>query len=182
MSFFNNIGKTIKKASKQISFKNAIKLASSFDPTGIAGSVVGSIQAKKDEKKALQEQQRAEAEYNKAMEQNNQFEAQKQQQLMNEANERAQQLRMAVATNNQAIGGKIGLVAGTMTGSITRSAIETAGTLIDADVKQGLAKTGANLANLTINEWLKLNWWKLLLGLAVLGLVLKMLVFGKKRR
>lgn len=60
MGFFKNLGKTIKKASKQISFKNVVKIASGFDPTGIIGGMVAADEAKKqqraEEAQALQQE------------------------------------------------------------------------------------------------------------------------------
>lgn len=182
MGFFKNVGKTIKKASKQISLKNVIKLGSSLDPTGIAGSVIGSIQAKKDEKKALKEQQKAEQDYQKAIEQNNQFEAIKQKELMEVAKQEAQVQRVIVATNNSAVGGKIGVVAGSIAGDISRQAIQTASQQIDQNLQLGVAQAGANLATLTFNEWLKINWWKVLAGIIGLAVLFKMFMSDNKRR
>lgn len=181
MGFLKNVGKTIKKASKQISLKNVVKLATKFDPTGIAGGVVDSIQAKKDEKKALLEQQKAQADYDKAIEQNNQFEAIKQAQLMEVAKQNALVQRQIVATNNQAVGGKIGLVAGSIGGDISREVIKTASQQIDQNVQLGIAQAGANIANLTLNEWLKLHWWKLLVAIIGIAVLIKVLVRDKRR-
>lgn len=182
MGFFKNVGKTIKKATKQISLKNVIKLGSSLDPTGIARGVVDSVQAKKDEKKALAEQQKAEQDYQKAVEQNNQFEALKQKQLMEIAKQEAQVQRVIVATNNQAVGGKIGVVAGSIAGDISRQAIQTASQQIDQNLQLGVAQAGANLATLTFNEWLKINWWKVLAGIIGVVVLLKMFMSDNKRR
>lgn len=182
MGFFKNIGKTIKKASKQISFKNVVKIASSFDPTGIAGGVIGSIEAKKEEKKALAEQQKAQLEYDKQIEAQNVAEAQKQMELINQAKANAEYQRELVASNTQAVGGKIGVVAGSIGGNITKEVLRTATENINQDLNIGIAKAGANMANLTLNEWLKLHWWKVLLGVIALGFGLKILIGGNQRR
>lgn len=50
MGFFKNIGKAIKKGVKQISLKNVVKVASSFDPTGIVGGIQQAHEIKKQEK------------------------------------------------------------------------------------------------------------------------------------
>jgi len=47
MGFFKKIGQSIKKASKQISFKNAVRIAGSFDPTGIVSGISAAHEAKK---------------------------------------------------------------------------------------------------------------------------------------
>ena len=58
MGFFKKIGGFVKKATKQISFKNLVKVGGMFDPTGL----VSGMQNAHYEKKALQEQAKAEAE------------------------------------------------------------------------------------------------------------------------
>lgn len=181
MGFFKNIGKTIKKATKQISLKNVVKIASSFDPSGIAGGVVASIQAKKDEKKALAEQQKAQLEYDKQVAANNAAEAEKQRQIMEQASQNAEYQRMIVASNTQAIGGKIGVIAGSIGGDIGKAAIQSATDNINADLKTGLAKAGATMANQTMNEWLKMHWWKVLIGVVAIGFGLRMLIGGSRR-
>lgn len=47
MGFFKKIGKTIKKATKQISLKNAIKIGGMFDPTGLVSGIQDAHYAKK---------------------------------------------------------------------------------------------------------------------------------------
>ncbi|GEL11815.1 hypothetical protein SAMN05192550_2809 [Flavobacterium glycines] len=181
MGFFKNIGNTIKKATKQISFKNIVKLGASLDPTGIAGGVVASIQAKKEEKKALAEQKKAEAEYQKQLELQNQAEAKKQLELMEQAKQNAEYQRMVIASNTQAVGGKIGIVAGSIGGQITKEALAQAGQQVNADLQTGLAKAGATMANQTMNEWLKMHWWKVLLAVVGIGFGLRMLLGGSRR-
>jgi len=67
MGFFKNIGKSIKKVTKQISFKNVVKLGAMAVP-GIGGSIIGNLQAQHEQKKADAQAQadanRAQAEYN----------------------------------------------------------------------------------------------------------------------
>lgn len=69
MGFFKKIGAGIKKASKQISFKNLVKIGASFDPSGIVGGIQQAHQAKKDgkaEEAILLQQAEAEKVYNMA--------------------------------------------------------------------------------------------------------------------
>jgi hypothetical protein len=47
MGFFKKIGSFVKKGAKQISFKNLVKVGSSFDPTGIVGSLQSNHEASK---------------------------------------------------------------------------------------------------------------------------------------
>ena len=181
MGFFKNIGKTIKKASKQITLKKVIGLASSLDPTGISGGVFASIEAKKEEKRALEQQRQAQLEYDKQIALQNEQEAERQKQLMEIAQQNAEKQRMLIATNTQAVGGKIGIVAGSIGGQITQSALQTANEQINQDLQTGLAKAGASMGNKTLNEWLKVHWWKLLLLLIALGFGLRWLIGGKRR-
>ncbi|GIZ08486.1 hypothetical protein [Flavobacterium sp. UMI-01] len=182
MGFFKKIGAGIKKVSKKISFNNAIKLASSFDPTGISRGLIDSVEAKKAEKKAIEEQNRAQAEYDKQIAENNAIEAEKQKQLIREAMDKAEYSRQVQALNTQAVGGKIGLAIGSIGGQITQNVVETATENINKDLQTGLAKAGANIANQTFNEWLKIHWWKVLLAVLGLGLVLRLMLRGDKRR
>lgn len=182
MGFFKNIGKSIKKVTKQISLKNVVKIASSFDPTGISGGVVASIEAKKEEKKALEEQAKAQAEYDKQILLQNEAEAKKQLEAVELARQQAEYQRMIVASNTQAVGQKVGLVAGTIGGKITEAAFVTATQQVDQNLQTGIAKAGATLANNTFNEWLKLHWWKVLLAVIALGLGLRYLIGGNQKR
>lgn len=59
MGFFKKIGGFVKKATKQISFKNLVKVAGGLDPTGL----VGTMQNAHYEKKAIAEQRKAQAQY-----------------------------------------------------------------------------------------------------------------------
>lgn len=182
MGFFKNIGKSIKKVTKKISFKNVVKLAGSFDPTGIVSGIQASHEAKKAEKQALAEQKAAELEYQKQLDAQNIAEAEKQRQLMEQAKQQAEYQRMVVATNTQAVGGKVGLVAGSIAGQIGNSALQTGIQQIDQNLQTGLAQAGANIANQSMTEWLKMHWWKLVLGVVIVGLALRFLIGGKQRR
>jgi hypothetical protein len=57
MGFFKKIGGFVKKATKQVSFKNLVKVGGMLDPTGL----VSGMQNAHYEKKALQEQAKAES-------------------------------------------------------------------------------------------------------------------------
>lgn len=63
MGFFKKIGKATKKATKQISFKNLVKVGGMIDPTGIVGGLQEAHYAKKAEKQALAQQKAEEAAY-----------------------------------------------------------------------------------------------------------------------
>lgn len=182
MGFFKKIGKAIKKVTKKISFKNIVKLGASLDPTGIVGGIQASHEAKKEEKRALAEQKAAELEYQKQLEAQNAAEAEKQRQIMEQAKQQAEYQRMVVATNTQAVGGKVGLVAGSIAGQIGNSALQSGLQQIDQNLQTGLAQAGANIANQSMTEWLKMHWWKLVLGVVIVGLALRFLIGGKQRR
>lgn len=181
MGFIKNIGKAIKKATKKISFKNLVKVAGSFDPTGIVSGIQASHEAKKEEKKALAEQKAAQLEYDKQVLANNESEAKKQLELMELAQQNAEYQRMVIASNTQAIGGKVGLVGGSIVGQIGSATMQAGIQSIDQNLQKGLAQAGANMANQTITEWLKIHWWKLLLGVVVVGIGLRFLIGGKRR-
>lgn len=59
MGFFKKIGGFVKKATKQISFKNLVKVAGGFDPTGLVSDISAQHEAKKQE----QAQAQAQAQY-----------------------------------------------------------------------------------------------------------------------
>lgn len=181
MGFFKNIGKAIKKVTKKISFNNVIKLASNFDPTGISGGAIAAVEAKKDEKKALEAQKKAQLEYDKQVAADNQALAKQQLEIMQKASQEAEYQRQIVASNTQAIGGKVGIIAGSITGQIGQAALQSASQQVNQDLQTGIARAGATMANSTLNEWLKMHWWKLLIGLVALGFGLRFLLGGSRR-
>lgn len=181
MKFLKKIGKGLKSVTRQISFKNAVKIASKFDPTGILGGIQDAHIAKQEEKKALAQQKAAELEYQKQLAANNAAEAEKQRLIALDAQEKAEYNRQVQALNTQAVGGKIGVVAGTIGGDITKQALQTATENINQDLKTGLSKAGADMANSTLNEWLKMHWWKLLIGVVALFFGLRLLLGGSRR-
>ena len=63
MGFFKKIGGFVKKATKQISFKNLVKIGAGFDPTGIVGGLQASHEAKKQEQADAHAQAQAQAQY-----------------------------------------------------------------------------------------------------------------------
>lgn len=182
MGFFKKIGRGIKKVTKKISFNNAIKLASSFDPTGISRGVIDSVEAKKAEKQAIEEQNKAQAEYDRQVAENNKAAAEQQRILIQKAMDKAEYNKQIQSMNTQAVGGKLGVVLGSIGGQIGQSAMQTASENINQDLQKGLAKAGANIANNTLNEWLKIHWWKLLIGVVALGFGLRLIIGGGKRR
>lgn len=56
MGFFKKIGNFVKKAAKQVSFKNVVKIASGFDPSGIIGGMQAQHEQKKLDAQAAAEQ------------------------------------------------------------------------------------------------------------------------------
>ena len=71
MGFFKKIGGFVKKATKQISFKNLVKVGSAFDPTGIVSGMQASHEAQKQEKAQAQADAQAQAEYNATLQRAN---------------------------------------------------------------------------------------------------------------
>jgi len=61
MGFFKNIGNFIKKNTKFISLQNAIKVAGSFDPTGLVSGINGAVQADKQAREDASAQAQADA-------------------------------------------------------------------------------------------------------------------------
>lgn len=181
MSFLKKIGKGIKTASKQISFKNLVKIASKFDPSGIVGGIQDAHIAKQEEKKALAQQKAAEMEYQKQLAANNTAEAERQRLLAIDAQEKAEYNRQIQSVNTQAVGGKIGVVAGSIGGNVSKIALQTATENINQDLKEGVAKAGANMANTTLNEWFKIHWWKVLLGVVAVGFGIRFFLGGSRR-
>lgn len=181
MGFFKNIGKAIKKVTKKISFNNIIKVASSLDPTGISRGVIDSVEAKKAEKKALEEQKKAELEYQKQLEAQNAAEAEKQRQAMEQAKITAEQQRQIVAMNTQAIGGKVGILGGSIVGQIGSSAAQAGYEQINQNLKEGVANVGADMANMTLSAWFKKNWLIVVVGVLGVGIALRFLIGGQRR-
>lgn len=145
MGFFKNIGKSIKKASKQISFKNFVKIAGKFDPTGIVGGIQDAHYAKKEAR-----------------------EAQKQNDLINQQN-----LEALALQKQQEVGNKFGNYANTIAGNLVEATVNGAYYGIDKGYKQGVANAGSDLATMTANTWFEKNQTKVLLGLvSIVGLIL----------
>lgn len=71
MGFFKNVGKFVKKATKQVSFKNLVKVAGKFDPTGIVSGMQASHEANKQERAQAQADAKALAEYNATLQREN---------------------------------------------------------------------------------------------------------------
>lgn len=67
MGFFKKIGGFVKKATKQVSFKNLVKVTGGFDPTGIVSGISAQHEAKKQEQAQAQADAQAQAQYNQQM-------------------------------------------------------------------------------------------------------------------
>ena len=157
MGFFKKIGKTIKKATRQISLKNAVKIGTpllSAIPVvgGLAQNVVGGISDAHEAKKA---QRAAEQAGNAEL-----------------AQAYAEQVKYAAAVS----GGQMGTVAGGIVkqfaNNIGKATVEGAYDGVGDGVKQGLAKSGASMGNMVLSEWLKKHWWKLVAGIGAVGAVI----------
>lgn len=147
MGFFKNIGKTIKKATKQISFKNAVKLAGNVASSlpgigGIAGSAILSAQDAHYAKKA-----QAQAD-NDA-----------QAQAATEAYNNAQgKLNDAVGSIGQSIGGQ---------------AVSNAWGGVNQGIKTGASNVGADVMQGSIMTWLKKRWYMVLGALILIFFVIR---------
>lgn len=64
MGFFKKIGGFVKKATKQISFKNLVKVAGNFDPTGMVSNLQAQHEAEKQERAQVRRDRKAQEEYN----------------------------------------------------------------------------------------------------------------------
>lgn len=153
MGFFKKIGGFVKKATKQISFKNLVKVGTPLlggIPLvgGLASNLVGTMQANHEAKKEQQ------AYDNQVAEQQMQQAAQAQ----------------AIARRNPNIGDiLIGAGGGALTG---------AGQVLAGSTSAGQA--GATLVDSTMTAWFKKNWLKLVGG--ILATVLVIFLFVKMLR
>lgn len=147
MGFFKKIGKGIKKGLKQVSFKNAVKLAGNVASSlpgigGIAGSAILSAQDAHYAKKA-----QAQAE-NEA-----------QAQAANEALLNAQ-VQLNDATNS--IGQSIGSVA-----------LNSAWGGVNQGIKMGASNVGADIMQGSIMTWLKKRWYMVVGALVLIFFVIR---------
>lgn len=156
MGFFKNIGKTVKKATKQISFKNVVKLAGTAANAipGVGGLVSGAIQnaqaahqAKKEEQRAIDVQNNAEAEYQ-----------------AQQAQEYAKQASVNVAGVTKTIAGQ--MVTAGWQGA-------------NAGVKSGASNVTAEIMQGGIKTWLKKYWYVLLIVPTII--IVPILMLRKKQ-
>lgn len=145
MGFFKKIGRGIKKGSKQISFKNAVKLAGNVASSlpgigGIAGSAILSAQDAHYAKKA-----QAQAE--------NEAKAQ----AANEALLNAQgNLNNATNLIGQSIGS---------------GALNSAWGGVNQGIKTGVSKVGADVMQASLMTWLKKHWYMVVGALVLIFFV-----------
>ncbi len=148
MGFFKKIGKTIKKATKQISFKNAVKLAGSAVSSlpgigGIAGSAILSAQDAHYAKKA-------------------------QAQADNEAQAQA----ATEAYNNAQV--KLNDSVGSIGQSIGSQAVTNAWGGVNQGIKTGASNVGADVMQGSIMQWLKKRWYMVAGVLVAIFVVIKL--------
>lgn len=151
MGFFKNIGKGLKKAVKQVSFKNLVKVAGSGlslvpGVGGIAGGLIQNMQAnheaKKQEQQMIAEQQAQQQAYDQAMSQ--------------------EQARLSIKdVVNAGVGGALTGVGSAIAGT------------------QQVGNIGAKVTDSTIKAWFKMHWWKVLIGLSAFLLLIRLAVKGK---
>jgi len=143
MGFFKKIGEGIKKATKQISFKNLVKVVKtgvSFVPGvgEIAGGVIGNLQQAHEDKKAAAAAQndydRQVAEYN------------------------ASQAAQAAAAG-------AGQITGTVAGQFTNSLIKNTYAGASQGFQNGVNEVGSQVASGVLKQWFADNWKKLAVGL-----------------
>lgn len=148
MGFFKKIGQGLKKATKQISFKNAVKLAGSVASSipgigGIAGSAILSAQDAHYAKKAQAE---ADSEYAAQV-----------------ANEQYANAQANLNDNVSSIGQSIG-------SQVAQNAYNG----LNDGFRVGANNVGANIIQGSLMEWLKKRWYVVAGVLFSLFLVIKM--------
>lgn len=147
MGFFKKIGNFVKKATKQISFKNLVKIGTPLLGAiplvgGQAQSIVSGLSEQHEAKKMEAQQQ---AEYDAAV----------QQQQASAANQQ-------FAKQNPNFGEiMIGAAGG---------ALQGAGNVLAPS--QTVGQIGAKAVDSTLTEWLKKYWWKLALGVVGVALLI----------
>ncbi|PWA08969.1 hypothetical protein [Flavobacterium laiguense] len=150
MGFFKKIGAAVKKGVKQISLKNIVKVGTpllSMIPIvgGLAQDVVGGISAaaaKKKEAKQAAEAGRIE-----------------------EANALNAQANYLASLSGGQVGQQVGAQLNAFTKGVTQEAIAQT----SKGFKQDVGLVGANVADSTMTEWLKMHWIKLAVGFGVIG-------------
>jgi hypothetical protein len=148
MGFFKKLGQTVKKATKQISFKNAVKLAGSAVSAlpgigGIAGSAILSAQDAHYAKKA---QAQADNEYAAQV-----------------AAENLANAQTKLNDNVNSIGQSIG-------SQVAQNAYNG----LNDGIKTGANNVGANVIQGSLKEWFKKRWYIVVGALLALFLVIKM--------
>lgn len=150
MGFFKKIGSSIKKASKQVSFKNLVKVGTPLlgaIPL-VGGGIQNTVQGLSD---AHQMKKDAEAQNNAQMAYD------------------AEVLKQQVYVNaGKAVGGVAGNYAGVFGNAVVNGAYDG----LDQGFKKGLGEAGADVADFAIGAWFKKHWiWLSCAVVAIIGLV-----------
>jgi hydroxyethylthiazole kinase-like sugar kinase family protein len=163
MGFFKKIGKSVKKVTKQISLKNAIKIGTPLlGSIPVAGNFLQStVSGLSEAHQAKKMQAIAQAQGNTEL-----------------ANQYAETAKLASSASGGAMGTVAGGIVKNFATQLSQATVSGAYDGISDGLKTGVAKTGATLGNAVLTEWLKKHWWKLVAGLAVLGGVI---FFATKR-
>lgn len=148
------IGKWIKK---NVSFKNAVKLAGNFAP-GVGGAVIGALSQAHEAKKA------AKAEQNEMRKQQKLYEAE----------------QKALEAGNLA-----GSVIKSNASHFANQVIKNGYDGLNDGAKQAMGYVGKGVAEYSISIWFKENWKKIAIGAGVLVgsiVIIKKFFTGKKPR
>ncbi|WP_300976890.1 hypothetical protein [Flavobacterium sp.] len=150
MGFFKKIGNAVKKGLKQISLKNIVKIGTPLlGAIPLVGGVVqGAVQnisqahEMKLEAKRLEEEGKAQEAL--AMQQQAEFLAQQ-------------------------AGAQVGQQAGGQFKAFTKGAANEFKAQVSDGTNQVIGQAGATVVDLTISQWLKLHWLKIVLALGAIG-------------
>ncbi len=154
MGFFKKIGKSIKKVTKQISLKNAIKIGTPLlGSIPVAGSFLQTtVGGMSDAHELKKQQKQAEAQGNAEL-----------------AQQYAQQAQLASSASGGAMGNVAGGIVKNFANQLVKGTLDGAYDGASSGLKEGIAKSGASLGNMALGEWFKVHWWKVVAGLGVLG-------------
>lgn len=150
MGFFKKIGTAVKKGMKQVSFKNIVKVGTPLLGTiPIVGGGIQQVVGNASEAHEMKKQAKKLAEEGKALEAQAAFE---------QANYLANQS-----------GALVGQQVGSQLNAFTKGTLNELKSQVSQGSKEAVGQAGATVVDLTINEWFKKHWLKLVIGLGALG-------------
>lgn len=150
MGFFKNLGNAVKKGLKQVSLKNIVKIGTPLlGGIPIIGGTAQAIVSNASEAHEMKKQAEKLAQEGKAQEA---------QAILEQANYLANQS-----------GALVGQQVGSQLNAFTKGAVDEAKAQLSQTSKQVVGGAGATVVDLTIKEWFKMHWLKLLLGLGAIG-------------